>query len=185
MNCVRERGPVRAGPAILQGALGTNSINAVGSNQAISINPTGSGYLNVGGNGVYTGQLFQNGNIAINANAGGSVFISSASGVTSISQGLAVAGATALNTAVAWVSASTSGSASFVEPFNGSAYKRVNIYCAAALGTASYTFPTPFINTPVVITTSGPASSVVTSLSTTAVTVTGATTTGPIFIEGQ
>lgn len=82
------------------------------------------------------------------------------------------------------VNGSTSGTAIYSEPFAGSSYKKVIVYCNALLGTASYTFPTAFTNAPVVVTTSGPAASVVTSLSTTAATITGATTTGPIIIEG-
>lgn len=83
------------------------------------------------------------------------------------------------------VGGSTSGTAIFSQPEQGSSYKKVIIYCSSLLGTASYTFPTAFTNIPVVLTTnSAITSSAVTSLSTSACTVTGVTSTGFLILEG-
>ena len=82
------------------------------------------------------------------------------------------------------VNGSTSGSAQFVMPFDGGSYKKVIIYCNALNGTASWTFPKPFTYTPVVLQTNGLPTTIVTTLTTTSVTVTGANSTGFLIIEG-
>ncbi|MBK0378582.1 beta strand repeat-containing protein [Mucilaginibacter segetis] len=82
------------------------------------------------------------------------------------------------------VSGSSSGTAVFSQPFQGSSYKKIIIYCSGLNGTATYTFPTAFVNIPAIMNSNGPASTVVTSLSNTSITITGASTTGNIILEG-
>jgi hypothetical protein len=82
------------------------------------------------------------------------------------------------------VAGATSGNAYFSQPEAGTSYKKVIIFASALVGAASYTFPTAFLNTPVVLTTTGLASAKVTSISATSVTVTGTNDNGFLIIEG-
>lgn len=78
---------------------------------------------------------------------------------------------------------STSGAIYSAQIEQGSAFKKVIIYCDALVGTATYTFPTAFVATPVVLQTNGLSYTVATSVSTTAVTITGPAT-GILILEG-
>ncbi len=69
-------------------------------------------------------------------------------------------------------------------PTQGSAYKKVVIYFFNATGSINITFTVPFTILPVVMTTSGLTSAPVSALTTTGCTLTGAGTTGVLFIEG-
>ena len=88
------------------------------------------------------------------------------------------------NLPITSVTGSTSGTASFSQPFQGTTYKKVIIYCASLLGTAAYVFPATFTQTPQILTTNGLAASVVTTLTVSGCTLTGATSTGFIILEG-
>lgn len=114
----------------------------------------------------------------------GNVTTSVTDGVTSISETIAFSDISGQSTTQTVVNASTSGTVTFSQPFQTSSYKKVIIYCSTALGTASYIFPSPFVNTPAIITTNELPSSLVTTLTTTAVTVTGSSSIGFIIIEG-
>lgn len=89
-----------------------------------------------------------------------------------------------INSAQTTVNASTSGTVTYSQPESGVGYKIIMVHCSAALGTASYTFPVAFTNTPGVVASTTAAAGIVTALSTTAITVTGATTTGDLMIIG-
>lgn len=80
------------------------------------------------------------------------------------------------------VTSSFSGSIVCSQPFKGPAYKKVIIYCDTIIGSASYTYPTAFVNSPVI--TSG-NSGLVSALSATSVTVTTTTSISTfIILEG-
>lgn len=83
------------------------------------------------------------------------------------------------------VTGSTSGTAVFSQPSQGPVGKMTFITLTSLLGTASYTYPVAYTAAPVILTTSGLASSIVTSNSATACTVTGATTSGLLILIGN
>jgi hypothetical protein len=81
------------------------------------------------------------------------------------------------------VNCGTSGTATFSQPLVGPSDKKVLIHLAACNGAASYTYPTAFTNTPSVYASNNVAAAIATAVSTTAVTVTGAPSTGSLVLE--
>jgi hypothetical protein len=79
---------------------------------------------------------------------------------------------------------SISGTAICAQPEQGPSYKKVIIYCNNLTGTMTYTFPLAFSYLPAVIGSTGASTMLVTTLSTTAVTITGSSSTGFLFMEG-
>jgi hypothetical protein len=78
------------------------------------------------------------------------------------------------------VNCSSSGTAVFAQPFSGPGYSSISIQSVACSGTASYTYPNAFTYTP---SAGGAKSAFATTISTTAVTVTGDGTSGFLKLE--
>ncbi len=84
------------------------------------------------------------------------------------------------------VSCATSGTAIFSQPEQGASDKKVLVHLAACLGTASYTYPTAFTNTPgcfAASTGTGISCGLVSTLTSTTMTITGTTDTGTLILE--
>lgn len=99
----------------------------------------------------------------------------------------APAAAPGVNTAstITQVACSVSGNAFFTQPFSGASYKEVTIRLATCTGTASYTYPTAFTNTPDIVVTSAFVANIITTDTTTSVTISGSTTSGFAFLKGN
>lgn len=82
------------------------------------------------------------------------------------------------------VNGSVGGTAIFSQPEQGSSYKIIMINLSSLNGTASYTFPVAFGQTPTPVSSSTLAS-LVSTVSTTAVTITGTVSTGNIMLIGS
>lgn len=150
--------------AVLHGGTGATTANA-GFN-ALSPMTTGGDLIYGGASGA--GTRLANGTAGqILTSAGGTSAPTWSSTVTSTSFNSTAAQTT--------VSCSTSGSVVFSEPLQGTSSKQVIAYENSCLGTASYTYPTAFTNTPDSL---GVNVAKFTSISTSAVTVTGTTTSG-------
>ena len=113
--------------------------------------------------------------------SGVNLTLNGTSSILSSASGSVQAGAFESVSTQTTVNCSTSGSVVFSQPNQGSSYKNVVIYASSCLGTASYTYPTAFSHTPDKI---GADASLLSSVSTTAVTLTGTTSTGYAQLYG-
>lgn len=83
------------------------------------------------------------------------------------------------------VNGSISGLASFSQVQEENKPMKLIVYCNALVGTASYTFPTPFADIPTVLASIGSKKAIISSISTTSITITGESANGFIFLQAS
>ena len=118
-------------------------------------------------------------NVTQNGASGNTAFNVSGTMSASVSMTTPIVNNTAAQTSV---TCATSGTAVFSMPEQGASYKKVIVYENACIGAASYTFPTAFTYAPQVLSQAEAATA--TTVSATAVTVTGVASPGSTgFLE--
>ena len=151
-------------------------IETVSNNESV-FTPLSTGLINMDKIELYTGLAPATVDLDLN-NVNNQTVLNNA-GSTYLSW--AAVGASGVQTTIL---GSGSGSAVFSQPIFGISYKKIIIFCDYLTGTATYSFPTQFAIAPAIITTNSLASSIITSLSATSVTVTGSSSVGFLILEG-
>lgn len=183
-NTLSLSGNISSTTAVLVSCIGTNT-NNTGSTILCSISSTYS----QGTTPTTTNtDLKINRTITGNVGSGTQRYISAGDTVSAVYTerfGVDNKGAVLINTSQTTLNGALLGTAIFSQPFQGLTYKKVIIYCNSLTGaTASYTFPTAFVFVPAILVTNGLATTVVTTLSTSGVIVTGNGSIGFIILEG-
>lgn len=182
---------VTSGGVVTGGTFNCGSVSCTGLTASNGVTLSGTGQVLVlGGNQISlntssTLSADGSGNTTLTGNFICGTFSCDTGGITSDGNGnltttSLLTGVVKNSAAQTTVNGSTSGTAKFSQPEQGSSYKVCIIYASVLVGTASYTFPTAFTNTPMVLgTLSGIA-----AVTTTSITLTGTTSTGNIIVIG-